>query len=88
AWDAWLRFLATRVVDGIEAIRDGTYMRTLRVDAGGSTHTGWVRIEHVPRRLVLRVMLSASLARVIPQALGKVRRLCDLGCRPDVVDRH
>lgn len=88
AWDAWLRFLATRAVDGIEAIGDGTYMRTLLVDAGGSTHTGWVRIEHVPRRLVLRVTLSASLARVIPQALGKVRRLCDLGCRPDVVDRH
>lgn len=88
AWEAWLRFLATRAVDGIEAIRDGTYMRTLLVDAGGSTHTGWVRIEHVPRRLVLRVTLSASLARVIPQALGKVRRLCDLGCRPDVVDRH
>ncbi|EYS93616.1 Ada [Cupriavidus sp. SK-4] len=88
AWDAWLRFLATRAVEGIEAIRDGTYMRTLLVDAGGSAHTGWVRIEHVPRRLVLRVTLSASLARVIPQALGKVRRLCDLGCRPDVVDRH
>ncbi|WP_373375834.1 AlkA N-terminal domain-containing protein [Cupriavidus nantongensis] len=88
AWDAWLRFLATRAVDGIEAIRDGAYLRTLRVEAGGSAHLGWVRIEHVPRRLVLRVTLSASLARVIPQALGKVRRLCDLGCRPDVVDRH
>ncbi|NUT13410.1 MAG: helix-turn-helix domain-containing protein, partial [Cupriavidus sp.] len=88
AWDAWLRFLATRAVDGIEAIRDGAYLRTLRVEAGVSAHLGWVRIEHVPRRLVLRVTLSASLARVIPQALGKVRRLCDLGCRPDVVDRH
>ncbi|WP_265921644.1 AlkA N-terminal domain-containing protein [Cupriavidus nantongensis] len=88
AWDAWLRFLATRAVDGIEAIRDGAYLRTLRVEAGGATHLGWVSIEHVPRRLVLRVTLSASLARVIPQALGKVRRLCDLGCRPDVVDRH
>ncbi|NUO86166.1 MAG: helix-turn-helix domain-containing protein, partial [Cupriavidus sp.] len=88
AWDAWLGFLATRAVDGIEAIRDGAYLRTLRVEAGVSAHLGWVRIEHVPRRLVLRVTLSASLARVIPQALGKVRRLCDLGCRPDVVDRH
>ncbi|WP_454753523.1 AlkA N-terminal domain-containing protein [Cupriavidus necator] len=88
AWDAWLGFLATRAVDGIEQVRDGAYARTLQVEAGGSTHVGWVRIEHVTRRLVLRVTLSASLARVIPQALGKVRRLCDLGCRPDVVDRH
>ncbi|MFS8977990.1 AlkA N-terminal domain-containing protein [Cupriavidus necator] len=87
AWEAWLAFLATRAVDGIEDVRDGAYARTLLVD-GGSRHLGWVRIEHVPRRLVLRVTLSASLARVIPQALGKVRRLCDLGCRPDVVDRH
>jgi AraC family transcriptional regulator of adaptative response / DNA-3-methyladenine glycosylase II len=88
AWDAWLRFLATRAVDGIEAVREGAYLRVLRVEAGSSAQLGWVRIEHVPRRLVLRVTLSASLARVIPQALGKVRRLCDLGCRPDVVDRH
>lgn len=88
AWEAWLRFLGTRAVDGIEAVRDGAYLRTVRVEAGGTAHLGWVRIEHVPRRLVLRVTLSASLARVIPQALGKVRRLCDLGCRPDVVDRH
>ncbi|WP_454738983.1 DNA-3-methyladenine glycosylase 2 family protein [Cupriavidus necator] len=88
AWEAWLAFLATRAVGGIEDVRDGAYARTLLVEAGGSTHLGWVRIEHVPRRLVLRVTLSASLARVIPQALGKVRRLCDLGCRPDVVDRH
>ncbi|WP_354685398.1 AlkA N-terminal domain-containing protein [Cupriavidus necator] len=88
AWDAWLGFLATRAVDGIEEMRDGAYARTLRIESAGTAHVGWVRIEHMPRRLVLRVTLSASLARVIPQALGKVRRLCDLGCRPDVVDRH
>ncbi|TDF64328.1 AlkA N-terminal domain-containing protein [Cupriavidus sp. L7L] len=88
AWEALLRFLAARAVDGIEEIRDGAYARTLRVEAGGTVYGGWVRIEHVPRRMVLRVTLSASLARAIPQALGKVRRLCDLGCRPDVVDRH
>lgn len=88
AWDALLRFLAARAVDGIEEIRHGSYARTLSVESGGRAHLGWVRIEHIAKRLVLRVTLSASLAHVIPQALGKVRRLCDLGCRPDVVDRH
>lgn len=88
AWEPFLAFLATRAVDGIEHIADGVYARTLQAEAAGRRHMGWVRIEHVPRRTVLRVTLSASLAPAIPQALGKVRRLCDLGCRPDVVDRH
>ncbi|CAG2157003.1 DNA-3-methyladenine glycosylase 2 family protein [Cupriavidus numazuensis] len=88
AWEALLGFLAVRAVNGIEQVRDGAYARTLSVESGGTMHRGWVRLDHVPGRLVLRVTLSASLARVIPQALGKVRRLCDLGCRPDIVDRH
>lgn len=88
AWDVLLGFLGTRAVDGIEHLHGGTYLRTMAVESGEDLHVGWVRLEHVPRRLVVRVTLSASLARVIPQALGKVRRLCDLGCRPDIVDRH
>ena len=88
AWNALLGFLGTRAVDGVEHLQGEAYLRTMAVESGGRLHVGWVRIEHVPRRLVLRVTLSASLAHAIPQALGKVRRLCDLGCRPDVVDRH
>lgn len=88
AWDALLAFLGERAVAGLEAVRDGVYARTLTVAGAGRTHAGWIRIEHLPRRTVLRVTVSASLAPVIPQALGKVRRLCDLGCRPDVVDAH
>ncbi|WP_020202452.1 AlkA N-terminal domain-containing protein [Cupriavidus sp. WS] len=88
AWAAWLQFVGVRAVDGIEQLGDGTYARTLAIDSGGATHLGWLRLEHVPRRHVVRVTLSGTLAHVIPQALGRVRRLCDLGCRPDVVDRH
>ncbi len=88
AWAAWLQFVGVRAVDGIEQLGDGTYARTLAIDSGGATHLGWLRLEHVPRRHVVRVALSGTLAHVIPQALGRVRRLCDLGCRPDVVDRH
>ncbi|AOY95205.1 adenosine deaminase [Cupriavidus sp. USMAA2-4] len=88
AWEALLGFLAARVVEGVEAVDGGAYARTLAVSSGRRTHLGWLRVEHVPARSVLRVTLSGSLAHAIPQALGKVRRLCDLGCRPDVVDRH
>ena len=88
AWDALMGFLGTRAVEGVEHLHGDAYLRTIAVESAGRLHAGWVRIEHVPRRSVLRVTLSASLAHAIPQALGKVRRLCDLGCRPDVVDRH
>ncbi|WP_454765729.1 DNA-3-methyladenine glycosylase 2 family protein [Cupriavidus campinensis] len=88
AWPALLVFLGVRAVDGIEQLQGEVYARTMAVDAGDQRHLGWARLEHVPKRTVLRVTLSASLAHAIPQALGKVRRLCDLGCHPDVVDRH
>lgn len=88
AWDEWLGFLAVRAVDGIDQCHGSVYTRSIALDAGGHRHLGWVRLEHVPKRTVVRVTLSGSLAHVIPQALGKVRRLCDLGCRPDIVDAH
>lgn len=88
AWQAWLGFLAARAVEGVEQVDGGEYARTLAIDSGSRRHSGWVRIAHVPQRHVLRVTLSGSLAHAIPQALGRVRRLCDLGCRPDIVDRH
>ncbi|WP_082926236.1 DNA-3-methyladenine glycosylase 2 family protein [Cupriavidus sp. D384] len=88
AWAEWLGFLAVRAVDGIDQCHGEVYTRTIAIEAGGHRHLGWVRLEHVPKRTVVRVTLSGSLAHVIPQALGKVRRLCDLGCRPDIVDAH
>ena len=66
---------AARVVEGVEAVDGGAYARTLAVSSGRRTHLGWLRVEHVPARSVLRVTLSGSLAHAIPQALGKVRRL-------------
>lgn len=88
AWAELLEFLGVRVVDGVEQCHGHAYTRTMAIDAGGQRHLGWVRLEHVAKRTVVRVTLSGTLAHVIPQALGKVRRLCDLGCRPDIVDAH
>lgn len=88
AWAEWLRFLGVRVVDGVDQCHGGAYTRTVSIEANGQRHLGWVRLEHVVKRAVVRVTLSGSLAHVIPQVLGKVRRLCDLGCRPDIVDAH
>nr|WP_315596280.1 AlkA N-terminal domain-containing protein [uncultured Cupriavidus sp.] len=88
AWAEMLEFLGVRAVDGVDVCHGDVYTRTMALDVDGRRHLGWVRLEHVARRTVVRVTLSGSLAHVIPQALGKVRRLCDLGCRPDIVDAH
>ncbi len=72
-WSALLGgFLGVRVVDGIGQVRGDIYVRTLAVDVGAQRHLGWVRLEHVPKRTVLRVTLSGTLAHAIPQSLGKV----------------
>ncbi|MGY8526662.1 DNA-3-methyladenine glycosylase 2 family protein [Paracidovorax citrulli] len=90
AWRALMGFLSARAVDGVEQFlpdpHGGSYARTVAVEAAGRIHRGWFRLTLVPSRCLLRVAVSSTLAHVVPQVLGKVRRLCDLGCRPDVVD--
>ncbi|WP_255581693.1 DNA-3-methyladenine glycosylase 2 family protein [Cupriavidus sp. AU9028] len=92
AWPALMAFLGARVVEGVEQfvpdMHGGSYGRTVAVEVAGRVHRGWFRLTLVPSRCLLRVAVSPTLAHAVPQVLGKVRRLCDLGCRPDVVDGH
>lgn len=85
AWEALLPFLGARTIDGVEAVGDGAYHRSVRICRNGAAHVGWLRA--VPRhgRHTVHVTLSASLAPVVPSALAGVKRLFDLGCRPDEV---
>lgn len=90
AWKPLLDFLARRVVTGVEIVDPsrGIYRRAIALAHGPRTLTGWIAVENVPARHMLRVSMPASLVPILPQVLGKVRRLFDLGCRPDVIDRH
>ncbi|GAB3625470.1 adenosine deaminase [Pandoraea terrae] len=89
AWDALLDFLGHRAIEGVER-RDGdVYCRTLRIElAAGEAVTGWCRVAQLPQRHALQVTMPPQLARVVPQVLGKLRHLFDLGARPDVIDAH
>lgn len=89
AWEALLDFLGDRAIEGVER-RDGmVYTRTLRIEREeGASVVGWCRVAPLPDKHALQVTLPPSLAGVVPQALGKLRHLFDLGCRPDVIDAH
>jgi AraC family transcriptional regulator, regulatory protein of adaptative response / DNA-3-methyladenine glycosylase II len=84
-WESMLAFLAARAIDGVEEVSDGAYVRTVALAHRGELHTGRVDVRRAARRPALRVALSASLARVVPAALSRVKDAFDLGCDPGVV---
>ena len=81
-WNELLRFLEGRAIPGVEQVRDGGYLRTVRI----KEHTGWVRIENRAEHNALAVTISASLLRVLPQVLARVRALFDTDSDPQQID--
>jgi len=73
-----LEFLSKRLYEGVEAIRDSSYLRTVRLGA----RSGWIRVRPSTRRHALAVELAPELGRAIPAVLTRVRRLFDLGAEP------
>ncbi len=85
AWDAQLDFLARRAIAGVEEVAQGAYRRAVVLSYRGERLQGWLEVRHDARRATLGVRVAASLAKAMPQLLGRVKRLFDLGCRPDEV---
>jgi AraC family transcriptional regulator of adaptative response / DNA-3-methyladenine glycosylase II len=98
-WSHLTRFLAVRSIDGVEQV-DAThdaagragpvYRRILRVPApGGGERIGWIEVARPAARAAARdtleVRVDAALVGAIPAVLARVRRVFDLGCRPDEV---
>jgi AraC family transcriptional regulator, regulatory protein of adaptative response / DNA-3-methyladenine glycosylase II len=85
-WEELLNFLSGRAIKGIDTVKNGTYLRTVRlVSAEGKHVYGWISVSHTPQKSALNVMLSESLLPVLPVVLARVRHLFDLNCDPDVV---
>lgn len=82
AWEELLEFLRTRAIEGVESVAEGRYRRSVRVDAGGRSHCGWIEVSRNHRRPALVVRLDTTLIRVIPQVLAGVKRLFDLSADP------
>ncbi|HET9576820.1 MAG TPA: DNA-3-methyladenine glycosylase 2 [Usitatibacter sp.] len=84
-WDAMLDFLARRAIEGLEAVQGREYRRSLRIERHGRVHAGIVSVSPMPRRAAARVVVSESLAGVLPAVLGRVKHLFDLSCHPEEV---
>ncbi len=85
-WERMLDFLALRAIPGVEAVRDGEYLRTVRYqDQAGKTYAGWIRVGHRERDQVLTVSVAAELLPVLPQTLARIKHLFDLSCNPQAV---
>lgn len=84
-WAALSAFLGARAIAGVEAQEDGRYRRTVRIAQEDKNHLGWIEVAPSPQKPTLRVAVSASLARVLPPVLSRVKSLMDLACNPTEV---
>jgi AraC family transcriptional regulator of adaptative response / DNA-3-methyladenine glycosylase II len=83
-WQALLKFLAARMIRGVEAIEGDRYLRTVRV--GG--HSGWIVVEPSHVKHTLRIELSTSLVTVLLPTLARVKSLFDLAAEPQQIAAH
>jgi AraC family transcriptional regulator of adaptative response / DNA-3-methyladenine glycosylase II len=85
-WEDIASFLKARAVAGVEEVSPSSYRRIVRVTRAGKSHIGWIEVANQPSRQTLRVLVSASLTKVIPAVLARVKHLFDLSCHPTEVN--
>ena len=81
-WPHLLAFLGHRRIAGVETIEGQAYHRAVRIHAKDVIHRGWIGVTQHKTKSVLIVRIAASLARVLPQVIGRVKQLFDLACQP------
>jgi AraC family transcriptional regulator of adaptative response / DNA-3-methyladenine glycosylase II len=81
-WDGIISFLGPRTIAGVEEVSPAYYRRIIRIAHGGKWHSGWIEVAPEQQRNALRVHVSATLAKVVPAVLAKVKHLFDLSCHP------
>jgi AraC family transcriptional regulator of adaptative response / DNA-3-methyladenine glycosylase II len=86
-WPAVSAFLGARAIAGVESLEDGRYRRTVRIPGDGKDHAGWIAVEPSAKKPALRVAVSASLVKVLPPVLSRVKALMDLACNPAEVSQ-
>jgi AraC family transcriptional regulator of adaptative response / DNA-3-methyladenine glycosylase II len=86
-WPGLTAFLGARAVEGVESVDAKAYRRTVRIALEKREHRGWIEVMPSARKPALTVTLGASLAKVAPLVLGRVKALMDLSCHPAEVSR-
>jgi len=85
AWPRMLEFLGRRAIPHVEAVHDGAYWRTVRIERQGRAFSGYLQVGDEPEQNRLTVRLSDSLLPVCAVALERVRRLFDLHADPAAI---
>jgi AraC family transcriptional regulator of adaptative response / DNA-3-methyladenine glycosylase II len=89
-WECLLRFLGARAIPGVEAVREGVYLRTVEI----GDHVGWIAVTsyRVSKRVrpvnALKVTLSDTLQPVCVQVLSRVKSVFDTRANAGEIDRH
>jgi AraC family transcriptional regulator of adaptative response / DNA-3-methyladenine glycosylase II len=82
-WEAFLGFLSSRTIGGVEEIENACYRRAVRIDG----IDGWIEIARAPRRKALLVQLAPSLEAVQDAALARIDHAMDLAVDPHEILR-
>jgi AraC family transcriptional regulator of adaptative response / DNA-3-methyladenine glycosylase II len=83
-WAAMLGHLAARALPGVEAVRDGVYLRT----AAFGDAKGWLAVTADAGGAALRATVSTSLAGALMTVVARLRRLFDLDAQPAAIAAH
>ncbi len=87
---AMLGFFRKRQIHAIEWVADGAgsreIARTLRIAAGGKTHTGWIHASFDEGRSHVLLRISDSLREVLPLVIRRLRAMLDLDADPQAIN--
>ncbi|OGB25308.1 MAG: 3-methyladenine DNA glycosylase 2 [Burkholderiales bacterium RIFCSPLOWO2_02_FULL_57_36] len=86
-WPGMVQFFAARALDGIEAVREHAYARTISV----GTATGFVLVRPAAGRhceTALQATISLTSWAVLPQVVRQLKEMFDLHADPQVINRH
>ncbi len=88
--EAMLGFFSKRMIHSIEATNESSELpglkRTLRIDAGGKSHAGWLAASFDNSRSQLQLQVSESLREVLPLVIRRVRAAFDLDADPTAIN--
>ncbi len=85
-WPALLAFLAARAIPGVEAVAEGIYRRTVRLDDGAAGTVEVFRPSPGAGHLIARLRLP-RVTDLAPAA-ARLRRVFDLDADPEAVAAH
>ncbi len=83
-WFAMISFLAARAVEGMEAVSDDVYSRTVAHEG----ELGTVEVRNEPSVSCLAVTVRFPNVRALPTIVNRVRRVFDVGADIEAIAAH